>query len=183
MRFPRATRRLQPFVAVIQLIAIAMPVKGSLRPKPVIRRGLAQCPLTDQKADIRANCCGAERSLYRLRQLWDLEGEETGRFRFRRLMTHNRNFVAPRFPHQAPRGLREPGRGSWHIPVVESLIRLTLARQSRGEALHEPDGRHQVLERRWMDHKRRDRSPAYCPHRVPLGWVRSLESGLACHPT
>ncbi len=79
--------RLQPFVVVTQSIAFAMPAKGSLRPETVIGRGLAQCPLADQKADIRANCCGAERSLRRLRQLCDLEAEAVGRCRSRRLMT------------------------------------------------------------------------------------------------
>jgi len=33
---------------------------GSLRPETVIGRGLTECPLVDQKAAIRANCCGAE---------------------------------------------------------------------------------------------------------------------------
>jgi hypothetical protein len=52
--------RLQPFVAVTQSNAFAMPAKGSLRPETVIHWGHAQGPLTDQKADIRANCCGAQ---------------------------------------------------------------------------------------------------------------------------
>ena len=51
--------RLQPFVAVTQLIAFAMPAKGNLRPETVISRGLTECPLVDQKADNRADCCGA----------------------------------------------------------------------------------------------------------------------------
>ncbi len=32
---------------------------GSLRPETVIGRGLTECPLVDQKADDRADCCGA----------------------------------------------------------------------------------------------------------------------------
>ncbi len=60
---------------------------GCLRPETVIHWDHAQGPLADQKADIRADCCGAERSLRRLRQLWDLEAEEIGRLRFRRLLT------------------------------------------------------------------------------------------------
>ena len=33
---------------------------GRNRPETVIHWGHAQGPLTDQKADIRANCCGAQ---------------------------------------------------------------------------------------------------------------------------
>ena len=83
--------RLQPFVAVTQSIAFAMPAKGSLRPESVIHWDDIQGPLPDQKEDIRANCCGAERSLPRLRRLWDLEAEEIGRLRLRRLMTRLRH--------------------------------------------------------------------------------------------
>ena len=79
--------RLQPFVAVTQSIAFAMPAKGSLRPETVIGRGLAQRPLPGQKADIRGNCCGAERSLRRPRRLSNPKAEEIGDLRFRRLMT------------------------------------------------------------------------------------------------
>jgi hypothetical protein len=44
--------RLQPFVAVTQSNAFAVPAKGNLRPETVIALRLAQCPLTDQKAAI-----------------------------------------------------------------------------------------------------------------------------------
>jgi hypothetical protein len=40
--------RLQPFVAITQSIASAMPAKGSLRPEMVIGRCLAECQLPDQ---------------------------------------------------------------------------------------------------------------------------------------
>jgi hypothetical protein len=46
--------RLQPFVAVTQSIAFAMPAKGNLRPKSAVHSGLAQCPLADRKAVVRA---------------------------------------------------------------------------------------------------------------------------------
>ena len=52
--------RLQPFVAVTQSIAFAMPAKGSLRPETVIHWDHAQGPLPDQKADNRANRRGAQ---------------------------------------------------------------------------------------------------------------------------
>jgi len=42
---------------------------GCLRPEMVIGRGLTERLLSDQKADIRANCCGAERFLVRLCRL------------------------------------------------------------------------------------------------------------------
>ncbi len=51
--------RLRPFVAVTQSIAFAMPAKGNFRPETAIRGGLGQRPLPDQKADDRADCCGA----------------------------------------------------------------------------------------------------------------------------
>jgi hypothetical protein len=41
--------RFQPFVAVTQSNAFAMPAKGNLRPETVIGRGLTECPLADQK--------------------------------------------------------------------------------------------------------------------------------------
>ena len=69
--------RLQPFVAVTRSNALAMPAKGNLRPETVIHWDHAEGLLPDQKTDIRADCCGAERSLRRLRQLSDPEAEET----------------------------------------------------------------------------------------------------------
>ena len=47
--------RLQPFVAVTQSIAIAMPAKGNLRPQTVIHWGLARGPLPDQEAVVGAD--------------------------------------------------------------------------------------------------------------------------------
>jgi hypothetical protein len=60
LTFLHSLGRLQPFVAVTQSIAFAMPAKGNLRPETAIRGGLGQRPLTDQKGDIRADCCSAE---------------------------------------------------------------------------------------------------------------------------
>jgi hypothetical protein len=45
--------RLQPFVAVTQSIAFAMPANGKSRPETVIHRSYSQWPLSDQKAVVR----------------------------------------------------------------------------------------------------------------------------------
>ena len=49
--------RLQPFVAVTQSDAFAVPAKGSLRPISVVRWNYSQWPLTDQKAAVRIALC------------------------------------------------------------------------------------------------------------------------------
>ena len=58
--------------------SIGLEVNSWNRPETVIDWDYAQGPFPDRKAVIRANCCGAERSLRKLRRLWDLEAEEAG---------------------------------------------------------------------------------------------------------
>lgn len=58
------------------------------RPQMVFHLGFAQHLVTDQKSDIRVICCGAERSLPKLRRLCDLKAEAVGGCEFRRFVTH-----------------------------------------------------------------------------------------------
>ena len=55
-------------------------------------------------------------------------------------------------------------------PPLKQFVRLTLAKQIQGETLHGQYGRHQVVGRHWLDHKRHDRSPAGCPSRTHQVW-------------
>ena len=97
---------------------------GSLRPETVIHWDHAQGPLADQKADIRADCCGAEQSLRRLRRLCDLEAEEAGRLRFRRLMTRS-GMSATRLTGDDP---KQPDQGQIAIEPTSLKVRFGIER-------------------------------------------------------
>ncbi len=100
---------------------------GCLRPETVIHWDHAQAPLPDQKADNRANCCGALRSLRRLRRPCDLEAEAVGRWEFRLQLTpfgnaiYASDCVFEYFRH--PR-LKLPDEGTACRPLLPPDIRV-----------------------------------------------------------
>ena len=77
----------------------------------VFHLDLAQRLVTDKKSDFRVNCCGAARSLPKLRRLCDLKAEAIDGCGFRRFVTRSQHWPAGPTPTSASRGCRGRGPG------------------------------------------------------------------------